>query len=280
MSNKRSNTARSDQRKKRAKSFFCAKERVKAYDKFAIRPNMKGVMVTCTRGKEAAASKEVIDMFEQYAAEMYPEAFNENNQDEDDEDEDDIEAAIQKEVAQLKKGKKRKFIKTSTNMDCVLFIETRDPIEPVPFVHHILSDLAKTQRKRTRYVSRLLPVQTTCNANLPAIEQTSKPILAPKFHNDNEESSKAFAVVARVRNCDKMDRMSVIQTLASVVGPGHRVDLDNPEITIIAEICQDICMLSAVEDFNEFKKYNIESIISAAKNIEKEEKQQQKQKDD
>lgn len=47
-----------------------------------------------------------------------------------------------------------------------------------------------------------------------------------------------FAVVARVRNCDKMDRMSVIQTLASVVGPGHRVDLDNPEITIIAEICQ------------------------------------------
>ena len=49
---------------------------------------------------------------------MYPEAFNENKQDEDDEDEDDIEAAIQKEVAQLKKGKKRKFINTSTNMDC------------------------------------------------------------------------------------------------------------------------------------------------------------------
>lgn len=76
----------------------------------------------------------------------------------------------------------------------VLFIETRDPIEPVPFVHHILSDLAKTQRKRTRYVSRLLPVQTTCNANLPAIEQNSKPILAPKFHNDNDDeqpSSKA-----------------------------------------------------------------------------------------
>lgn len=48
---------------------------------------------------------------------MYPEAFN-DNKDDDVEDEDDIEAAIQKEVAQLKKGKKRKFINTSTNMDC------------------------------------------------------------------------------------------------------------------------------------------------------------------
>lgn len=49
---------------------------------------------------------------------MYPEAFNENKDDDDDDDEDDIEAAIQKEVAQLKKGKKKKFINTSTNMDC------------------------------------------------------------------------------------------------------------------------------------------------------------------
>lgn len=48
---------------------------------------------------------------------MYPEAFNDNKDDEE-EDEDDIEAAIKKEVAQLKKGKKRKFINTSTNMDC------------------------------------------------------------------------------------------------------------------------------------------------------------------
>lgn len=40
-------------------------------------------------------------------------------------------------------------------------------------------------------------------------------------------------------------------------------------------------MLSAVEDFNEFKKYNIESIISAAKKIDKEEKtQDEKQKDE
>lgn len=76
----------------------------------------------------------------------------------------------------------------------MLFIETRDPIEPVPFVHHILSDLAKTQRKKTRYVSRLLPVQTTCNANLNAIELHSKPILAPKFHNDDNEQPCSKAV--------------------------------------------------------------------------------------
>ena len=55
--------------------------------------------------------------------------------------------------------------------------------------------------------------------------------------------------------------MEVIQKLASVVGEGHRVDLDNPDLAIIVEICQNICMMSVVEDFNELKKYNIESIL-------------------
>ncbi|KAI9310364.1 hypothetical protein BX666DRAFT_1840489, partial [Dichotomocladium elegans] len=223
-------------RKKRAKSYHCAKERVKHYDKFSIRPNMTGIMVTCTRSKEQRAAKEVIDMFEEYATSMYPNAASD-----DDDDEDDIEASIQKEVTELKKGKKKKFVNISTNTDCLLFIETRNPIEPVPFVHHILTDLKETRQKKTRFVSRLLPVQTTCHANLPAIEQAAKLVLAPTFHQANDDGSrthKTYAVVARIRNCDKMERMSVIETIASVVGKDHTVDLTNPEVTIIAEIMQ------------------------------------------
>lgn len=47
-----------------------------------------------------------------------------------------------------------------------------------------------------------------------------------------------FAVVARVRNCTKIGRSEVIRTIASTVGKDHKVDLDNPELSIIVEICQ------------------------------------------
>lgn len=41
-----------------------------------------------------------------------------------------------------------------------------------------------------------------------------------------------------MRNCTKIDRMSIINALAATVGPGHKVDLQEPELTIIAEVCQ------------------------------------------
>lgn len=32
--------------------------------------------------------------------------------------------------------------------------------------------------------------------------------------------------------------MDVINKLAATVGPGHTVDLNDPELTIVAEVCQ------------------------------------------
>lgn len=35
--------------------------------------------------------------------------------------------------------------------------------------------------------------------------------------------------------------MDVINKLAATVGPGHTVDLNDPELTIVAEVCQVKC---------------------------------------
>lgn len=47
-----------------------------------------------------------------------------------------------------------------------------------------------------------------------------------------------FAILPRIRNCDKLKRGEVIETIASTVGRHHRVDLQDPELMIIAEICK------------------------------------------
>ncbi|KAI9016495.1 hypothetical protein CLU79DRAFT_762876 [Phycomyces nitens] len=229
----------------------------------SLHPGMTGVMITCTRGKEAAAVKELTDVFHQYAETLYPPEDPESDQ-----DDQDIEATIARELAALKKqsssGGKKRFANIATGTICLAFIKTADPVDPCAFVHHILTDMNKTQVKKTRYSSRLLPVQNTCHSNLADIEQLAAKLIQPKFHVPNAEGviePRTFAVVARIRNCTKLDRMQVTMKLAGIVGQPHVVDLTNPELTIIVEVIQNVCMMSIVEDFYQLKKYNIESLL-------------------
>ncbi|KAI9335864.1 thump domain-containing protein [Pilaira anomala] len=255
-------------KKKKQKTYHCAKENeksgaTKSKSTFNIQPDMAGVLVMCTRSKENRAVKEALDILQRYGDELYPVAEEEEEDNID--EEEDLEASIAKEVAALKKPKGRKrFANITTGTDCVVFIRTLPPIEPVKLVHHMLTDLNTTQKKTTRYISRYLPVEKTCQAHIEDIENSAKQIFAPHFYQKDSEGQiipRRFAVVCRVRNCTKLARMDVIKALAATAGQGHKVDLNEPELTVIAEICQNICMLSVVEDFNKLKKYNIESIL-------------------
>ncbi|KAI9469874.1 MAG: hypothetical protein EXX96DRAFT_587813 [Benjaminiella poitrasii] len=229
-------------KKKKQKIYHCSKENQNggSKNKLNITPEMTGVLVMCSRGKEARAVKEALDILSRYADELYPVDTEEDN--DNDDDDDDLEASIAKEVASLKQssGKKR-LANITTGIDCVAFIRVTPPIEPVKLVHTMLTDLQEKQEKTTRFISRYLPVEKVCHAHLPDIEKAAKLIFESHFQQKDDEGkliSKSFAVVSRVRNCTKLDRMSVITTLASAVGDGHRVDLQEPDLTIIAEVCQ------------------------------------------
>ncbi|KAI8367965.1 hypothetical protein EDC96DRAFT_505920 [Choanephora cucurbitarum] len=251
-------------KKKKQKIYHCAKDTQTGGSKssFNITPDMAGVIVMCSRGKESRAVKEAIDILSRYGDALYP---IDNKETEKEDSEDDLEAAIAKEVAALKKPKeKKRFANITTGTDCVAFIRVSPPIEPVKLVHHMLTDLDQKQIKTTRYISRYLPVEKTCQANLPDIEKAAKSVFEAHFNQKDSEDnviSRKFAIACRVRNCNKLQRMDVINALAAAVGPGHKVDLKDPELTVIAEICQNICMLSVVHDFNKLKKYNIESLL-------------------
>ncbi|KAI9264590.1 hypothetical protein EDC94DRAFT_517172 [Helicostylum pulchrum] len=233
-------------KKKKQKTYHCAKENEKAAgaknkSTFNVQPDMAGVLVMCARSKESRAVKEALDILQRYGDELYPVVEQSDDENNDDEG-DDLEASIAKEVAALKKPKGRKrFANITTGTDCVVFIRTTPPVEPVKLVHHMLTDLNKTQLKTTRYISRYLPVEKTCQAHIEDIENSAKQIFGPHFSQKNSEGeliSRRFAVACRVRNCTKLARLDVINALAATVGPGHKVDLNEPELTIIAEVCQ------------------------------------------
>ncbi|KAI9289602.1 hypothetical protein BC943DRAFT_314751 [Umbelopsis sp. AD052] len=263
---KRSAGFKSDEKKKKAKTYHISKEKSPRKGGFCIETNVAGVMVMCARKKEDRAVREILDIFNEYADKLYPvEGTVKDDQEEEDDEEEDIEAMIAKEVKAMsnKPKSKKRFVNLQTDTDCVAFIRTNAPVEPVSFVHHILTDIKTTQNKRTRFVSRLLPITKTCNSNIPEIVRMAEEVFKPYFHTPGEDGKiepKKFAIVCRIRNCEKMDRQELTKSLAGVVGQDHTVDLGNPDLVIIVEIIQTIGMISVVKDYYDFKKYNIESI--------------------
>ncbi|KAF9208558.1 THUMP domain-containing protein 1 [Haplosporangium sp. Z 27] len=230
---------------------------------FPIDPKMKGVMVTCARGKETQAGQEACDLLSEYAEKLYGTGSG-AEESESDEDES-IEDAIAREVAQAKKTKGgKKFLPLLTGTDCVIFIRAMD-IQPSSLCHHLLTDLQKSGSKRTRYCQRFIPVEETSYANMDDIAAMTTRVLKPYFHAENQQPT-TFRVIPKVRHNDKINREALVKMLASAAGNNqrHSVDLTDPNYVILAEVIKSICFLSVVKDYDSLKKYNIQSIFEAA----------------
>lgn len=108
-----------------------------------------------------------------------------------DEDEGDIEAAIQKEIAGIKEqASKRKSMDTSIfspmrlSLDCLLFVKTKQPVEPRQFARQVCEDAMQvTDRKqrRSRFLNRITPITLMGSATKLGIEETARTVLAPEF---------------------------------------------------------------------------------------------------
>lgn len=57
-----------------------------------------------------------------------------------------------------------------------------------------------------------------------------------------------------------MNREEVIKELAGIVGSlnsENKVDLTNPQYTVVVEIIKAVCCLSVVKDYTLLRKYNL-----------------------
>lgn len=53
-------------------------------------------------------------------------------------------------------------------------------------------------------------------------------------------------------------------TITGLVGklnPKNKVDLTNPELTIIVEVIKAVCCISVVKDYTLYRKYNIQEVV-------------------
>ncbi|RMY22301.1 hypothetical protein D0867_02797 [Hortaea werneckii] len=230
----------------------------------AIQPGDSGIWATCNKGREGKCVAELRDLFTEYAEDMYGTAVAGTPEDHDEADEPaDIESEIQAEVAGMRKPTTvQLFTPVRVDVQCVVFFRTVAPVEPVSFVQRICEDAVnKKLRRRTKTVKRLSPMSLMGRASAEGLESVAKQVLAPHFHKQPFESRK-FAIRPTLRNHSILSRDSIIKQVASIVGPGHVVDLKNYDLLIVVEVYQNICGVSVVNnDFEKLKRFNIAEIV-------------------
>ncbi|KAK9452615.1 hypothetical protein V1511DRAFT_507392 [Dipodascopsis uninucleata] len=233
-----------------------------------IHPGVAGIFATCNRHREKQCTAELLDIFGEEAEKRYESNDLENGKDTDDESNsvEGIEESLSKELNALKEKRPSPlFSPVNIDCECVLFFRTKKPIDPAKFVHDICHDALESKMKSTRYTLRLSPITMTASANEDNLRDLAKKVLAPHFHVENQEPL-TFAIRPTSRNHTTLNRDQIIRVVAECVGRPHKVDLANPDITIIVECFKNIVGMSAVTDFDKLKRYNLQQIFESSSN--------------
>ncbi|KAK2488684.1 hypothetical protein MC885_018511, partial [Smutsia gigantea] len=234
-----------------------------------LEPGLQGILITCNMN-ERKCVEEAYSLLNEYGDDLYgPEKFTDKDeQPSGSEGEgDDVETALKKEVGDIKASTEmrlRRFQSVESGANNVVFIRTLG-IEPEKLVHHILQDMYKTKKKKTRVILRMLPISGTCKAFLEDMKKYAETFLEPWFKAPKKGT---FQIVYKSRNNSHMNREEVIKELAGIVGSlnsENKVDLTNPQYTVVVEIIKAVCCLSVVKDYMLFRKYNLQEVVKNAK---------------
>uniref|UniRef100_H3C029 THUMP domain-containing protein 1 n=1 Tax=Tetraodon nigroviridis TaxID=99883 RepID=H3C029_TETNG len=227
---------------------------------------MQGILITCNMN-ERKCTAEAFNLLNEYAEELYgPEKLEDNDgasSEEEEADEDDVAAALKKEVAQLQAGgarQERRFQALQSGANNVIFIKTHN-LESDKLVHHILTDLHTTKKKKSRVILRMLPVTGTCKAFQEDMVKYLTTFLEPWFKTPN---SATYQIAFKARNSSHNKRDEIIKSIAGLVGklnPKNKVDLTSPELTIIVEVIKAVCCVSVVRDYPLYRKYNVQEVV-------------------
>ncbi|KAD7477127.1 hypothetical protein E3N88_00263 [Mikania micrantha] len=177
-----------------------------------------------------------------------------------------VDQLIDAELDELKDKTKRRFNYLDTGCNGVVFVQInkRGEKDPTPkeIAESIITSAATTRRHMSRFILRVLPIELTCYASEEEISRAIKPLIAQYFPIDPQTPYK-FAVLCEARANSGLDRMKIINAVAKSIPEPHKVDLTNPDRTIVVQIAKTVCCIGVVEKYKELAKYNLRQLTSS-----------------
>lgn len=218
--------------------------------KRGVEENLKGFLCSCNI-REKDCVRESYNLLNKYADLLWPpQAPTE---------EDSLEA----ELKTLRSEKRFQVVDSGAKN--LVFIKTTLE-EPVALAEHILKQIYENQSQETRFLIRLVPIETTCKAYLKDIEQAFEPLCERHFSSE----AKTFAVMFNHRNNNSVTRDEVIKSVAEIVAKHgecrqleHKVDLKNAELAIVLEVIRGYAFIGVVPNYFKYKKYNLLTFASS-----------------
>ena len=105
---------------------------------------------------------------------------------------------------------------------------------------------------------RMIPVEVVCFAGVDEIKEAVKPLLERHFTSGKEQT---FAISFERRANDSVRRTEGIEAIAGMIDqPPNKVNLSDPDLTIMVEIVKGVACLSVVPDYEKLCKYNLRMV--------------------
>ncbi|KAK6454210.1 thump domain-containing protein [Scheffersomyces xylosifermentans] len=237
-----------------------------------IDPNTQGVYATCNRHKEQQCRKELINLFSDKIAEYFD--LEGDNADSEDENENgdnkpndlSIEEQIKRELSEMNEAKdsKKELLKPiELDCECLVFIKTRRPVDPVELVRRICEESYNLNIKTTRYTQKLTPITYSVTPTMEEVKKMAKKVLAPHFHKEENQEPIKFAIQISRRNFNALAKDDLIKAIAESVGRdhGHSVDLKNYEKLIVVEGYKTNIGMSVVDNYLKYDRFNLQQIF-------------------
>ncbi|KAI5970239.1 hypothetical protein CANMA_000851 [Candida margitis] len=230
-------------------------------------PNTAGIYATCPRRKEQQCRSELMNVL----SEKIHEYFNLHegiSKDKEETGDLSIEEKIQLELSEMEEAKtnpKANYLQPiDIDVECVVFIKTRKPIDPAVLVQKYVEECYESGTKTTRTTQKLTPISDSCSATGDTeehLKDLSKRVLQKHFHGKDQEPVK-FAIQVSRKNFDTLTSEAIIKAVAETVGRdhGHTVDLKNYDKLIIVECYKNNIGMSVVENYLKYSKFNLQQI--------------------
>ena len=240
----------------------------KPKNQFTLPSSTPGFLITCRRNKERNARQELTLLFDDWYTQHYADtaAGQESLQEKEATSiEDDLEAELA-ELRAPRQKRKGPFLFHETGIQCLIYVQIRqDQIsDPVDFISSLFRNLQEEKAQKTRYTSRVVPIQDTCTANFNEIKLLASRVIqsfCQKREDDGNTTNFTWALMPSVRNNDALSKEKLIEGIAPLVPEGNTVSLKNPEFVIAVEVVNLVCGISILPFYYELKKYNLEFLV-------------------
>ncbi|EDR24853.1 hypothetical protein, conserved [Entamoeba dispar SAW760] len=226
--------------RKGKKSYFALKEINEIQQRY---DNKIGLLISHNLKRERGSKKEVNDLLDRFLVE------DENKNFEDStirhEEKDDVDQQLAKELEALKK---KNFI-YETGVECMLYCEV--PYDAIQVVSQLF-DGAKKERIVMKETQKIVPLQKVDMAS--SMEKLLKSVkeLLNEIHRENYNT---FAISYNCRHNSNYSRDIVIKNVADLMPKEWKVNLKDPDVTVMIEIFYRGFGVSFVER-EVMKKYN------------------------